>query len=366
MKNFKLMACVALLVSCQTPSKPLGDNASTAVVKPKNIIFMVGDGMGIAQITAGMLANGNKLALEKAKVVGMIKTQSGDNLITDSAAGATAFSTGKKSYNRAIGVDMDTVAHETILEAAAKEELATGIVVTASLTHATPACYYAHQPNRYMMEEIALDFSRNPVDFFIGGGRKYFADRKDKKNLIDSLTARGFKLVNNLELTKGDESKVGFFTADEEPESILRGREAYLPKGVKAAVKRLSKNENGFFLLVEGSQIDWGGHQKDSDYIIDEMLEFDDAIGEALAFAEQDGNTLVVITADHETGGYAITGGTLDGKILETAFVNDKHSAEMVPVFAFGPGAEAFSGIYENTSIYDKMMDALQLKKPAI
>ena len=142
---------------------------NTSNLKPQNIILMIGDGMGISQITAGMIANNNKLNLERFPYIGLIKTSSSDKLITDSAAGATAFSTGKKTYNGAIGVDSDTTAVETILEIAGNGKYATGLVATSSITHATPASFFAHQPSRSMDEAIAMDLLSAPVDFFIGG-----------------------------------------------------------------------------------------------------------------------------------------------------------------------------------------------------
>jgi alkaline phosphatase len=125
----------------------------------------------------------------------------------------------------------------------------------------------------------------------------------------------------------------------------------------------LKKDSNGFFMLVEGSQIDWGGHNNDSEYIINEMLDFNLAIKKVLDFAEKDGETLVIITADHETGGYAIIDGKLDGSEIKGGFSTEHHSAAMIPVFAFGKGAENFTGIYDNTTVFDKMMGAFQIKK---
>lgn len=368
MKTLTVLLFSAFFFSCNqnaSNGKPKQE-ASEVPGHAKNIIFLIGDGMGLAQITAGMYANGNKLAMEKMKHVGLMKTHSADKLITDSAAGATAFSIGKKSYNGAIGVDKDSIPHETIMETAKKRGLATGIVVTSSITHATPACYYAHVKSRKLMEDIALEFLKNPVDFFVGGGRKYFAQRTDSLNLLDSLRAKDYDIFSIENLSEAGKKKSAVFTAEEEPESILRERPAFLADGVHAALNYLSKNEKGFFLLVEGSQIDWGGHAQDSDYIIEEMLEFNKAIEESLKFAEKDGNTLVVVTADHETGGYAITDGTLDWKVIKGEFVNSHHTAEMVPVFAFGPRSDAFSGIFDNTDIYDKMMQSLGFNTPAL
>ncbi len=335
---------------------------------PKNIILMIGDGMGITQITAGMYINGNKLNLEQFKYIGLHKSYSSDDLVTDSAAGATAFSIGQKTYNGAIGVDKKGRPTQTILEEAELNGLATGLVATSSITHATPGSFYAHQKDREMMEEIAADLLKVDVDFFVGGGKKHFDRRKDEQNLVEKLSQKGYAISTFLdkdfrEITDVDPSKnFGYFSADGEPLPFSQGRD-YLVPASRAAVDYLSKQqEKGFFLMVEGSQIDWGGHANDSKYIISEMIEFDQAIGEVLEFAKRDGETLIIVTADHETGGYAINPTSTRDSIV-AAFTTTKHTAALIPVFAWGPGEELFSGIYENTSIYDKMRRAFGFKK---
>ena len=348
--------------SCETGTE---ENSTTSNEEkeetnlPQNIIFMVGDGMGLTQITAGMIGNNNELNLEEFKHIGLIKTGSTSGLITDSAAGATAFSTGKKTYNGAIGVDADTTSVETILEIAGNGNYTTGIIATSSITHATPASFYAHQPSRSMDEAIAMDMLSAPVDFFIGGGKDFFNKREDELNLLDSLAARGFKIYDEVDsISSPSEDKIAAFIAAKQPESILKGRKDILPRATKKALDYFSDKGN-FFLQIEGSQIDWAGHANDSQGIIAEMIDFDQAIGDVLEFAKQDGNTLVVITADHETGGYAILGGDDEGNI-EGEFSTDYHTGTMVPVFAYGPGAENFIGIYENTAIFDKLLELLK------
>ena len=334
---------------------------------PKNIILMIGDGMGITQITAGMYRNGNKLNLEQFKYIGLHKSYASNDLVTDSAAGATAFSCGEKTYNGAIGVDKEGKPIPTILEEAEDAGLATGLVVTSSITHATPACFYAHEKDRSMMEEIAADLTRVDVDFFVGGGLKYFIRRNDERNLLSELANKGYVISNFIDQDFNNISidfnkNFGYFTANEEPLPFSQGRD-YLVQASQTAFTYLSgQKEKGFFLMIEGSQIDWGGHANDSDYIISEMIDFDNAIGKALEFAKQDGETLIIVTADHETGGYAINPGSTIDSIIP-AFTTDKHTAALIPVFAYGPGAKLFTGIYENTAIYRKMRRALGLVK---
>lgn len=332
-------------------------------VKAKNVILMIGDGMGLTQITAGMYANGNKLNLERFPYIGLHKSYSSDNLVTDSAAGATAFASGIKTYNGAIGVDTDTMAVETILEEAEKKGLSTGMVATSTIVHATPASFIAHVKQRKMYEEIAADFLKTDIDLFIGGGKKYFDRREmDERNLYDELKKKEYIVsdyfvedFNEIVIPEGE--KYAYLTSDADPLPFQQGRD-YLVKAAKSATTFLDKiGDDGFFLMIEGSQIDWGGHANNSEYIISEMIEFDEAIGEVLKFAEADSNTLVIVTADHETGGYAINPGSTMDTIIGK-FTSDYHTATMIPVFAYGPGAEMFSGIYENTAIYDKMRAA--------
>ncbi len=332
-----------------------------SIKRPKNIILMVGDGMGLAQVTAGLYMNNNKLNLEAFPIIGLHKNYPKETtLITDSAAGATAFACGEKSYNAAIGVNADSMPVKTILEIAEEHGLATGLVATCAITHATPASFIAHQKKRDMFEPIAADFLKTDVDLIIGGGKKYFDNRvQDNRNLYKELENKNYQVSDffkeELKDVKLTGQNLAYFTANDHPLQASQGRD-YLPSTSRFAADFLKKrsSKKGFFMMIEGSQIDWGGHANNSDYIITEMLDFDKAIGEILAFAKQDGETLVIVTADHETGGYSINKGSVLGK-LETKFTTDYHTGTMIPVYAYGPGAEAFSGIYENTAIFDKM-----------
>ncbi|MEQ1586647.1 MAG: alkaline phosphatase [Cyclobacteriaceae bacterium] len=329
----------------------------------KNIILMVGDGMGTAQIYAGLTANKGKLNLERCTTVGFHKNQASDNYVTDSAAGATAFASGQTTYNGAIGVDATGKPIPTILEIAERNGLATGLIATCSITHATPACFISHQPSRSLDEAIALDFLKTDIDVFIGGGRKYFSQRSDGLNLNDSLKGRGYQIANSIkevqQITKG---KLAAFLADEQQAKFSEGRGDELVKSTEKAIQLLKGNKKGLFMMIEGSQIDWGGHSNDTQYIIDEMIDFDKAIGKVLDFAAADGNTLVIITADHETGGFSIVGGDMKTGKVEGKFTTGNHTGVMIPVFAYGPGAEQFSGIYQNTEIYHKMIKAFGFK----
>lgn len=361
-----LFVC-CLLSICS--SAVLAQNQSTEIPvplpkRPKNIVLLIGDGMGTSQIYAGMVANGNILQLERFSFTGFSKTTSYDDLITDSGAGATALSIGKKTYNGAIGVAGDTSVHETILESAKAAGKSTGMVATCAITHATPASFASHQPSRDLAEAIAEDIARAKVDLLIGGGLKYFEERKDGKNLVAAMEESGTRVVRNEADLFGITSlPVAALLWDKHPKPKHEGRNDILPRATYLAMEKLAEDKDGFFLMVEGSQIDWGGHDNNTEYIIQEMLDFDQAIGVAVDFAERNMETLVIVTADHETGGFSINGGDLAKKAVSGKFTTGGHTAVMVPVFAFGPGAEAFSGIMDNTQLYEKMMQALDLNR---
>ncbi len=368
---FTLFACSNQKDSNKAQTLEIIETEKPLIKLPKNIILMIGDGMGISQITAGMYANGNKLNLERCKVIGLIKTNSEDDLITDSAAGATAFATGKKTKNGKISQSMkDSINYKTFIEYAEENNKATGIVVTSTVTHATPACFYAHFPRRYEANEpISAQFINSGIDVLIGGGEKYFEKRSDGRNLYEELKSKNYTVLDTLTEDFSTEgiSKMIYLYSPTQPGKLVfekgdnaPSRGPILPLATEKALEVLKKDTNGFFMMVEGSQIDWGGHNNDSPYIIREMIDFDNAIQKVLDFADQDGETLVIITADHETGGYAIIGGDLDGTNLVGGFSTLKHSAAMIPVFAYGQGAENFAGIYDNTQIFYKMMEAFQ------
>lgn len=327
--------------------------------KPKNIVLLIGDGMGVSQVFAGLTANKGHLFLENFKIAGFSKTQSADNYITDSAAGGTALSCGVKTYNGAIGLDVNKNPVKTILEEAEEKGLSTGLVSTSAITHATPASFIAHQPSRSMYEEIAADFLKTDIDVFIGGGIEHFSKRKDGRNLMKELEEKGYRVETDLnKIAQVKSGKLAGLAADEHMGRVAE-RGDMLPLAAETALNILDNNKKGFFLMIEGSQIDWGGHAGSTIYVVEDMLDFDRAIGKVLDFAAKDGKTLVIVTADHETGGMALTGGSMAEGSVKAAFPTNSHTAVMVPVFAFGPGAEEFGGIMDNTELNHKMKHLL-------
>jgi len=371
--NCLLLSSLTIFFLCiQACNAPKQTATSTPAVdistieKPRNVILLIGDGMGLPQITGAMYMNGNKTVFERFKNIGFQKTHSSDNLVTDSAAGATAFASGVKTYNGAIGVNAQKKPVPTILEMAETKGMATGLVVTSSITHATPAAFIAHVADRGNDEEIALGFLTTPVDIFIGGGMNAFTQRKDGRNLVNELKGKNYDILDVGQVPIEDlniatKKNIGYFTSNEEPLSVTEGRDYAIVASKKAIDFLDERSPQGFFMMIEGSQIDWGGHDNDANYVVTELLEFEKVVAEALDFAERDKTTLVIVTADHETGGFAVMPGSKLGKI-EVAFTTKSHTATMIPVFAAGPGSELFRGIYENTEIFYKMKGLLELQ----
>lgn len=360
-----------ITTSCNAPQEPKNEtNEETTTIqkieekdlttfisnkRPKNVILLIGDGMGLTQITAGSIAKKTPLVLEKFRQIGLVKTYS-TKLITDSAAGATAMATGSKTYNGAISMDIHQKKLKTIVEYAEEANWLTGIVTTATVTHATPACFYGHQPTRSRVnQKLAAEFMTKNIEVLMGGGWNYFKDGLDGRDLIAEAQDKGYFVTDNIDQV-GDyrpEKMICLISAKLPPKIKERGN--FLPLAAKKAIDILSHPKSNFFLMIEGAQIDWGGHQNESDYIVEEMLDFDRTIQEAFDFAEKDGNTLVLVTADHETGGYSINGGSQKKGEVEGKFTSDYHTATMVPIFAYGPGSESFTGIMDNTEIFYKL-----------
>jgi alkaline phosphatase len=350
-----------LLISCTSTPE-----SQTARVKPANIIFLIGDGMGLSAVSTTAYYGDEVSEFGRFKEIGLIKTSAATHKVTDSAASGTAMASGTKTYNGAIGVDTARVAVKNIAEILAGLGWNTGVIATSTITHATPASFYAHIDSRSKEAEIAEQLLESDIDFFAGGGSALFNKRADGKDLFKTAVEKGFVMDSSSLITPASlsaDNKYGFLLAPGGMPPILQGRGNFLPKATSLAMQHLSKGGDGFFLMVEGSQIDWGGHANNVDYVVSETLDFEKAVAAALDFAEADGQTLVVVTADHETGGFALGAkkneatGSSDYAQLGPSFATGTHSATLIPVFAYGPGAELFKGMYENTEIFTKMVE---------
>jgi alkaline phosphatase len=341
------------------------NKTQTAAKKVKNIILFIGDGMGTAHVYAAMTASDKPLTLESFPYTGLSKTYSSDSYVTDSGAGGTAIACGIKTRNGMIGVGSDSATVTSITEIAYKSGLATGVLSTSSVTHATPASFVAHNSGRGNYEDIAKDFLNGTVDVFIGGGEDHFRKRSDNDDLTLKLEKQGYDVVYNIDdLKKSNSRKIAGLLAKDQMIKASDGRAGMLPEMTGKAIEILSKDRDGFFLMVEGSMIDWGAHEKNLDYTVAEMIDLDNAIGVAKEFAEMNGETLIVVTADHETGGLTLVDGNIQQRKVTGNFIETgSHTGVMVPIFSYGPSAERFSGIHENTFFLNEFLNLLNIKR---
>lgn len=324
----------------------------------RNVIFLIGDGMGLAQISSASVACPD-MVMNQFKQIGFIKTSSSDDYTTDSAAGGTAFAIGEKTNNRFIGVDKNGISKPTLVEILSEKGFNTGIITTDQITGATPADFYAHVTDRGMQEEIATFLISSPLNFFMGGGKVYF----EKNKLNQKLENKGFDLIDNLDEINANKEKIGYFAGNYSLPYIRDGRGDLLPKTTESAIQFLKKKP--FFLMVEGAQIDNFGHFNEIKGVIEETIDFDQAIQKAIEFADKDGHTLVVVTADHECGGLTLPHGDLvsNQNRVEGDFTTHDHTGIMVPVFAYGPYSSEFQGTYENYEIFHKILKVLNIQR---
>lgn len=333
---------------------------------PKNIIIMIGDGMGVAQVSTSVLANPNS-AFRLFKNTGFSITYSANKLITESAAGATALATGFKTKNRSISVDTNDKPLTTLFEVAKKKNMKSGVVVLCSVVDATPAAFTAHSPDRKNKYDIAHQILTSDCDVVIGGGQKYFRvdtskDAFDADAFKSSLVKSGYSFYPTFDKLTHATGKKYFALLENEDLPKATERKYSLKDLVKKAIESLNESKTGFVLMIEGSQIDFAGHENNSQYMIDEVKDFAEAVGFVYDFASKDKETLVVVTADHETGGTGITKGNTDGSNMELSFLLKGHTASMVPVFSFGPESDKFTGIQQNSDIGKKLMNCVKSK----
>lgn len=347
-------AVVAMMSSCNNKKEEAAEPA-----KAMNVIYMIGDGMALPQVYGAMLASGEDMTFSEFPYIGVVDTHSASNDITDSAAGGTALASDHKTKNGMVGMNPDTIPVKTVLEVMKEQGKETGIAVSCYVTHATPATFYAKVPKRSNYEDIAMQLAESDnVNVIFGGGRKHFNQRKDSLNLLERMENElGWKVYDTLADIDVTCKKYAVIADDNHmPHAAERGD--FLPRAVKTALKTLDSAENGFFLMVEGSQIDFACHAGDSTWMMDEMLDFDYAVRVALNYAKEKGNTLVVVTADHETGGLTLPDPL--GKYTNVVFdySTGSHTCLPVLVYAYGPGAEQFTGWMQNTEIKGKILNA--------
>ncbi len=364
MKNIAaIIFTLLVLIACskeKTETVKMGSKDSNLLeiknfsesAKPKNIILAIADGSGLNHITVSRLAIGGpdyKLYIDQLPVAGISSTHAYENLITDSAAASTAWATGNKTKNRYLSVDKDKKELTTIFEMLDDKGYLKGIVATSSVTHATPAAFYAHIDSRYKEKEIAAQLLNSSVDIALGGGQEFFNLEEVEKNHY--LMTQKASLEKNY---GGLKNIVGLFDED----GMERGLDMPTQREMtNFALDYLDDKCNGFFLMTEGSQIDWAGHSNDIEYMIREFKDFDLTIKDLINFVSANKNTLLIITADHETGGLQLM------KQKDNSFIvqwgTGSHTGVPVGVYAYGPGSQNFNGMMDNTDIFYKILEVL-------
>jgi len=343
--------------------------------KVKNVILLIGDGMGHSQVALARFKTvglEGKLHMERMPVAGMIRTHSANKFVTDSAAAGTALACGIKTNNGMIGMTPGEQVYATILEAAQANGMATGLVVTSTITHATPASFASHVKSRGMETTIAEQLIARKVNVLLGGGRKNFlpksdpnSGRKDDRDLIAEAKQSGYLYAETTEelLPIKHPYLLGLFQKDAlttmAPEPSLACMTTKAIKTLRRVRDAATDRRKGFFLMVEGSQIDWACHSNDAPRCVRQTLLFDEAIKAAIDFAVKDGRTLVIVTSDHETGGLTIPSGNLAATKVKASWSTRGHSGLPVPVYALGPQAELFSGVYDNTDLPKRIAHVL-------
>ncbi|KIL42680.1 alkaline phosphatase [Jeotgalibacillus soli] len=421
-KLFVFMIAAGLVVGGSIGATQLETKKETEDAAVKNVILMIPDGFSSSQAAAYRWFKGENSIMDM-HLVGMMKTYSANTAVTDSAAAGTAMATGEKTNNGMISMSPNGKEFKTILEESKENGKAAGLVVTSAITHATPAAFGSHVASRSDQEKIAPQLIEQDIDVLFGGGARYFSE-----SMMKGAAGKGYTIIKSRDALKksGEMDKViGLFTEEALATALERSRknQPSLAEMTSSAIEILTQNKDGFFLMVEGSQIDWAGHANDAAWSMHEIKDFEGAVKAALNFAEQDKQTLVVIAGDHETGGMTVgsndqydvnmdvirnviaTGDKMAEELSNdrsnarevvekntTLKITDKqeqlikeateenlpmtinriisdkaligwttsvHTGVDVPVYAYGPKYEKFAGLINNTDIAHKLAEAM-------
>ena len=324
--------------------------------KVKNVILMIGDGMSLMHVYTAWAANRGKLWLENAQATGLSKTWAVKKLVTDSGSGGTSLATGVKTVYHAVGVDPEGKPLTSLVDVAKELGKDAGMAVTCRLWDATPCDFCCHNIDRDKEEELVGDYPTSGVDFVFGGGAQKFTNRKDGRDIFKELQKKGYHVSRTLDDFFAYDKNSRIFAVPYDKDTPLPDeRGDLLARASMKGISLMNQNKNGFFMMIEGSQLDDYGHFNQLDLLMKETLDFDQTVGEVMKWAAKDGETLVVVTADHETGGLTLVNGNKDEGRVECCFSTKDHSGAMVPVYTFGPGAENFTGIFENTDVFKKI-----------
>lgn len=358
-RHFQILVTVLITIfalNACTTSQQFGPQSTE---KPKSIILLIADGTGLSQISS-LRYTSDDFQFSRFQSVGLVTTHPLEKYITDSAASATAFATGEKTRNGMISTLPDGSTPKTILEMAEEMGKSTGLVATSQLTHATPAAFAAHTESRGMQMEIARQMAALDIEVLLGGGQKFFLTNDNAGNLVEGMKSKGYSYIDSRSAlsslnTQNTEKVIGLFSES----GMEAAQENRLPLELmtRKATEILAKKDEGFFLMVEASQVDWEGHDNDGEGVIAEMHDMNDALEYMLDFQEKNPDVLVTWVSDHETGGMAVGE---DENGLNPLFATGGHTATMVTAFAKGPGEEQFRGTYDNTEFGKKLIALLK------
>ena len=368
MKKYLLLFGIITLTSCQDGSVVeeavlIGTETNAAETleqnlnnKAKNIILFIGDGMGPNQVALARLSKGgvnHRLSFENFPVTGIVLNHSAQNLYTDSAAAATAWAAGVKTNNGYLSVDSDHTFLPTIPELLSTKGYLSGLVATSSITHATPAAFYAHINSRSKHKKIAQMLVESDIAIALGGGSEFFKL---------PLTDQAIHLIDNGNSLDQDNLTqharvLGLFGEDGLDRRLAPPTQLKMTEKALDFLDLKTSNCPGFFLMSEGSQIDWAGHDNNVKYMLSEFADFDESVAAAIEFAKNDKETLILVTADHATGGLVLQ--KPRGSSIRAQWTTTSHDLASINIYAYGPGAEKFSGVMDNTEIFDRMLQAL-------
>jgi len=363
MKNNLAVVFIFSLMACSSPVEQIlygNEVLSKLEIKefegrPKNIILLIGDGTGLNQITLSRMAISgvnSRLYIDQLPYSGISLTHSADNIITDSAAAATAWATGTKTKNKFISVTPNEKVLTSLTEAIFKKGYLSGIVATSSITHATPAAFYAHVNNRYKEKKIASQLQNSNINIAFGGGLNFF-DLSATNDQIKYI----YDLDELKNINTSSKRIIGLFDNDGIRRSPDRPSQQLMTKKALDILAKRTVECSGFFLMTEGSQIDWASHDNDASRMITEFRDFDLSIKSAVEFINTRDDTLLIVTADHETGGLQIL--KEDNDLVHIQWGAGSHTGIPVGVFSYGPGAELFTGTMDNTEIHTKILEII-------
>lgn len=340
---------------------------------PRNLIYMIGDGMGLSHVAMMMIEGGYaETAFDRMDNVALITTYSANNRVTDSAAAGTALASGAKTNNSMLGLSPDSLNLQSLMARAQARGASTGLVVTCEIQHATPGAFYAHVPHRGDYATISQQLLKSGAEVILGGGRSAMVapQPNGEATPLQQLIDAGYRSIDSLdELSEVESGRVVGLLSEGHLPSMLKGRGDYLPRAVEGALRILNRNaerhNEGFVLMVEASQIDFESHANSAQGVLAEVRDFEQAITVAMRYVESHPETLLVVTADHETGGLTMPSGNSDFTASESGieyrFGSGSHTAIPVPVYLYGCGAEQINGVIDNTELAARLAELLNL-----